>query len=169
MTLFQFHWCPEQSHSSLLELVQKRAILFSRLKHLRMQCFISSEHRCDKAECGTLNYSLQYPTWRLHKETIEDIALKKLYSCVLFLTAIFFISSKEVSSCVPIIYENIFWKHETISTHMSLHCSFRKQFMKHCKKYTAKTWYIFNKNFGQQSGLNDLNPGTYRHYGDFFL
>ena len=58
MTLFQFHWRPEQSHSSLLELVQKRAILFSRLKHLRMQCFISSEHRCDKAECGTLNYSL---------------------------------------------------------------------------------------------------------------
>lgn len=95
--------------------------------------------------------------------------LKKLYSCVLFLTAIFFISSKEVSSCVSIIYENIFWKHETISTHMSLHCSFWKQFMKHCKKYTAKTWYIFSKNFGQQSGLNDLNPGTYRHYGDFFF
>ena len=58
MTLFQFHWRPEQSHSSLLELVQKRAILFSRLKHLRIQRFISSEHRCDKAECGTLNYSL---------------------------------------------------------------------------------------------------------------
>ena len=41
--------------------------------------------------------------------------------------------------------------------------------MKHCKKYTAKTWYIFNKNFGQQSGLNDLNPGNYRHYDDFFF